>query len=253
MIGAERFHPVLGLRARSAADDGQTGELFGQLHQNRTHASRRADDQQTLTFIGFAFTNLQAFKQQFPSRDGGQRQRGGFGETEGFRHMADDALIHHVQLTVAAGTGDGAGVKDFVAGLEQRHFAADSLDHTGNVPAQHFRRAVFRCHVLPHFGVDRVDRNGFDFHQHVAWAGDRFWQFDVLQGLGVADRQGSVIGDGFHEWLRTGNRRRNQTIAPRRLSWKCSMAWPAVAWKCWKCALALCASRIASLAQCSIT
>ncbi|MNV14372.1 hypothetical protein D3C71_1050540 [compost metagenome] len=113
--------------------------------------------------------------------------------------MADDPLIHHMQFAVAASAGNGAGVEHFVPSLEQGHFTADGLDHTGHVPAQHFGGATFRLDVLADLGIHRVDRNGFDLYQQVARPGDRFRQFDVLQGFFVADRQGRVIGNGFHQ------------------------------------------------------
>ncbi len=97
--------------------------------------------------------------------------------------MTDDSLVHHMQLAIAAGTGDGASVVHLVASLERGHFAADGLDHTGHVPTQYLCRASFRLDVLANLGVHRVNRDGFDLHQQVARAGDRFWQLDVLQGF----------------------------------------------------------------------
>ncbi|MNN75601.1 hypothetical protein D3C81_1919170 [compost metagenome] len=120
--------------------------------------------------------------------------------------MADDALVHHMQLAVAARTRDGAGVIHLVAGLEQCHLTAHRLDHTGHIPTQHLGRATFGLDVLAHLGVDRVDRDGFDFHQQVAGAGDRLRQFDVLQSLVVTDRQRGVVGNGFHGRLRNTNK-----------------------------------------------
>ncbi len=159
------------------------------MGQDRTHTASSADDQQALAFILFAFTYLQALEQQLPGGDGGQRQRGGIAETQAFGHVADDAFIHCVQFAVAARAYQGAGVKHLVTGFEQRHFAADGLDHTGHVPAQHLGGAIFRGDVLAHLGVHRVDRDCFDLHQQVAWAGDGLWQFDVLQGFWIVDRQ----------------------------------------------------------------
>ena len=183
LVGAQRLHPALGLRARSGADHAQPRELFGQLREDRADATGRTDDQQALAFIGFAFAHLQALEEQLPRGNGRQRQGSGFGETEGFRHMADDSLIHHVQLAVTPGAGDGAGVEHLVACLEQCHFTANGLDHAGHVPTQHFGRAGFRLDVLTDLGVHRVDRDGFDFHQQVSRTSDRLRQFDVLQGV----------------------------------------------------------------------
>ncbi|MND90273.1 hypothetical protein D3C80_823500 [compost metagenome] len=205
-VSAQFLHPALGLRTRSGADDFQGRQLVSELRKNRAHATCRADDQQALAFIGFAFAHLQALEQQFPRRDRGERQGSGFGESEGLGHVADDALVHHMQLAVAARPRDGASVKHLVADREQRHLTAHGLDHTGHVPTQHFGRAAFGLDVLAHLGVHRVDRDGFDFHEQVAGAGNRLWQLDVLQSLVVADRQRGVVGNGFHGRLLNTNK-----------------------------------------------
>jgi hypothetical protein len=70
----------LGLRTRSGADDVQASELFRQLREDRADTAGCADDQQALAFIDVAFAYLQAFEEQFPRGDGGQRQGGRFGE-----------------------------------------------------------------------------------------------------------------------------------------------------------------------------
>ncbi|MNI84998.1 hypothetical protein D3C73_1419530 [compost metagenome] len=103
-----------------------------------------------------------------------------------------------MQLAVTPSAGNGAGVEHLVAGLEQAHFTANGLDHAGHVPTQHFGRTDFWLDVLTDLGIDRVDRDGFDFHQQVTGASDRLRQVDVLQGVFIADRQRGVVGNGFH-------------------------------------------------------
>ncbi len=159
------------------------------MRQDRAHATRGADDQQALALVVLAFLDVQALEQQFPGGDGRQRQRRRVGETEGLGHVADNALIHHVQFAVATGPGDGTGVEHLVPGLEQRDLAAYRLDHAGHVPAQHLGNASFGLDVLADLGVHRVDRNGLDLHQQVPGTGDRLRQLDVLERLRVGDGQ----------------------------------------------------------------
>ncbi|MNI81485.1 hypothetical protein D3C73_1381030 [compost metagenome] len=80
-----------------------------------------------------------------------------------------------MQLTVASGTGNGAGVVDLVTGLEQAYLATNGPDHASHIPTQHFGGAAFRADVLANLGVHRVDGDGLDVHQQVPWAGDGFW------------------------------------------------------------------------------
>ncbi|MNJ47899.1 hypothetical protein D3C77_430740 [compost metagenome] len=198
-VSTQLADPVLGLWTGGGADDGEAGQLTGQLSQDRTHATGGADDQQALAQVVSAFSNLQAFKQQLPGGDCGQRQRGGFGKTQALGHMADDALIDDMQFAVAPGTGNGAGVEHLVAWLEQGDITAHRLDHTGHIPAQHLGGTRIRLHVLAHLGIHRVHRDGADLYQQVprTWLGGR--QFDVLQGGRVGDGQGVVVGNGFHD------------------------------------------------------
>ncbi len=113
--------------------------------------------------------------------------------------MAHHALVHQVQLAVAALAHQRTGVPDFIAGLEQRDIRTDRLDHAGRIPAQHAHIAIGRRHVGADFYIDRIDGNGADFDQQVAAGGWWYRQFHVDQGVGVADGQALAVGDGFHE------------------------------------------------------
>jgi hypothetical protein len=141
-------------------------------------------------------------KQQLPGGDGGQRQRRGLGEVQRRRLAADDALVDQLELRVAAGTGDVAGVVDLVAGREQGHLVADRLDHAGGVVAEHARRIFLLRLGCAHLGIDRVDRDRFHPHQDVVAGRFGLGQFDVLQGLRVVDGQVAGKADGFHGGLR---------------------------------------------------
>ncbi|CAE6954804.1 conserved protein of unknown function [Ectopseudomonas oleovorans] len=199
VVGTQFAHPGLGLRARCGADHGQAGQAASQLGEDRADASGGTDDQQGLVLVGRAFADLQAFEQQFPGGDRGQRQGRRVGEGQAAGHMTDDALVDHMQLAVGAGPVDGAGVEHPVARLEQADLAAHGLDHAAGVPAEHLGGAVRWRDALTDLGVDRVDRNGADLDQQVARAGYRLGQLHVLQGFGVFGGEGLVVGDGFHE------------------------------------------------------
>ncbi len=191
-------NPAFGLGSRGGADDFQRGQLPRQLRQDRPHATGRADNQQALRTFAFVLRNLQAFEQQLPGRDRGQRQRRRMSKTQGLGHVADDALVHHMQLAVATRSGQRPGIEHLVARLEQRDLTADRLHDARHIPAQYLGCAVFRLDVLTDLGVHRVDGDRLDLDQQVTSARHRLGQFDVLQCLGVADRQRVVIRDGFH-------------------------------------------------------
>ena len=198
MMCAQITDPGLGFRARGSADHGQAGQVARQLGENRTDATGGADDQQALALIGRALGNLQAFEQQFPGGDGGQRQGCSFGERQAARHMANDAFIDQVQFAIGAGTVDGAGIEHPVAGLEQSDFAAHGLDDAGRVPAQYLGRAVLRFDAEADLGIDRVDRDGPNLDQKIVCTRSGFGQLHVLQCFGMVGRQGLVVSDGFH-------------------------------------------------------
>ena len=53
-----------------------------------------------------------------------------------FGLLADDALVDQVEFRIGALAQDRAGVKHFVARLEQRDVGPDRIDHAGRVKAQ---------------------------------------------------------------------------------------------------------------------
>jgi hypothetical protein len=202
VMRAQLLDPLAGFRTRGGADDGQAGQLARQLHQDGANAARRADHQQRLALRGASVAaHFQTVEQQFPRGDGGQRQRCGLGEVDILRLVADDALVHQMQLAVGAGAGQVAGVPDFIADLEQGHVRADRFHHAGGIPADHLGLAFGRGDVAADLGVDRIDRNGAHFDQQIAAGSLRRRQFDIDQGVGVVDRQGLAVGDGFHVML----------------------------------------------------
>ena len=195
VVGSQLAHPGLGLGARGGADHREAGQLARQLGHDRADPAGRADDQQgALRLVG----DLQPVEQHFPGGDGRQRQRRGLCKRQRGRHAPDDALVHTVQLRIAARAGDVTGVKDTIARLEQRDLRAHRLDHAGRIPAQHLVLAGRRRGALAHLGVDRVDRDGVHPHLEVARAGAGRGQRHVEQRLGGIDGQGLAVGNGFH-------------------------------------------------------
>ena len=111
--------------------------------------------------------------------------------------MPGQVFVDQVQLAVAAGAEQLAGVVDLVTHGEAADGAAHGADHAGDVPAQHLGLALHQA--LAHLGVDRIDRHGADFHQEIMGLGRGVGQHRVLQGTGIAGGQGGVtVDDGFH-------------------------------------------------------
>ncbi|KAI1697388.1 hypothetical protein Ddc_19770 [Ditylenchus destructor] len=112
-----------------------------QLNQDGAHAARSARDQQADRALGLLL-HLQAVEQQFPGGDGGQRQRGGFGVAQRRGRLGGDAVVHALELRVAARAGDVARVPDPVADGEALHLGSDRAHGADRVPAQDHRRAA---------------------------------------------------------------------------------------------------------------
>ncbi len=165
MMRPQFVDPAFGLGPRGGADDFQRGQFARQLGQDRTHATGCANDQQAVGAFTFLLRDLQSLEQQFPGGDGCQRQRRRMGEAQGLGHVADDSLVHHVQLAVGTRPSQRTGIEHLVARLEQRDLAADGLHHTRHVPAQHLACTILRLDVLTDLGVHRVDGDGLDLDQ----------------------------------------------------------------------------------------
>ncbi|MNH23578.1 hypothetical protein D3C72_1564520 [compost metagenome] len=111
--------------------------------------------------------------------------------------MPDDSLVDQVIFAVTARAIDCTGVEHFVARLEQRHLGADFANDPHGIPSQHLR--VVTAAAGSDLGVDRVDRDGFDFHQQVPGTGCGLGQFVLVQRSGILDREaGGVVDDCFH-------------------------------------------------------
>ena len=91
--------------------------------------------------------------------------------------MRHQALVHQLIFTVAAGPAQRAGVPDLITRGEQRHLLTDGLHHANGVPAQHPRCVALEAGA--HFGVYRIDRDGFHGDQQVTPVGGGDRQVDL--------------------------------------------------------------------------
>ncbi|MDT4864350.1 hypothetical protein FQZ97_991110 [compost metagenome] len=111
--------------------------------------------------------------------------------------MPDDPLIDQMEFAVAAGAGNRAGIKHFIARLKQRHFRADLADNACGIPAKDFR--LFCESSGAHLGIDRIHGYRANFDQQIPWARCGRRETDVNQCLWIVDGQGVFgKGDGFH-------------------------------------------------------
>ena len=62
------------------------------------------------------------------------------------------------------------------------------------IPANHFVTALGRSNILAYFVIHRVYRYRLDFDQQVTPGSNRLGQLDILQRLGIIDRQGGAPG-----------------------------------------------------------
>ncbi len=168
-----------------------------------------ADVDQLLASQLFAKGDAEAVEEQLPGGDGGKRQGGGLGKGERAGLGSGEALIDQMEFAVGAGTEDGAGVEDFVAGLEESDVGADGLDDAGAIEAENL--GLLRGSLSAHadLGVDGIDRNGADGDEQVARAGGGRGEFEVEEGIGIGRRQGLDVANGFHDgsWMTPAGRR----------------------------------------------
>src|SRR3990170_1729230 len=154
-------------------------ERLGDLHGKRTHASRRAVDQDLLTRPNLSFVT-----QTLQSRDRRHRYRGGFLERQVGR-LPDDSNVANGDIL---GKGPDAHAEDFIARLKLGHVSANRLDTTGQVPTQN--RVLGSEQAVPHHAHDVrpashevpvpcVDGGRVNAYQHVVVLDDRLR--DVLE------------------------------------------------------------------------
>ena len=146
--------------------------------------------------MAFAERNAEAVEEQLPCGDRGERQGSGFGEGERARFVAGQAFIDDMELTVGAGAGNGSGVEDFIAGLEERNIAADRLDDAGAIVAENFGLRLTSLLAHADLGVHRIDGDGADGDEEIAGRG---WAWGVRNRREIWDRMG--VRTGCTQWL----------------------------------------------------
>src|SRR5205807_7816640 len=119
VVGAHGLRPRLGFRSRCRGDDREAGHL-GELDADRAYATGAADDEDRGAAIPSAEVDLHAVEEAFPGSDRSERHRGGLREVQFLRLGPDDMLVDEMELTVAAGARDVAGVVNLIARLEER-------------------------------------------------------------------------------------------------------------------------------------
>ena len=90
-----------------------------------------------------------------------------------------------MEFAVGAGADDGAGVEDFVAGLEERDFGADGFDNAGAIEAENFGLRLGALGAHAHLGVDGIDGDGADGDEQIARAGSGLGEFEVEERFGI--------------------------------------------------------------------
>ena len=96
---------------------------------------------------------------------------------------------------VAARAGDVARVPHFISRFESGDARPNGFDDPAGVPPENARlvQSVFG-NARMDFGVDRVNRDGFDLHQQIVLAGLWHRRGDFNERCGIF----RVNGDGFH-------------------------------------------------------
>ena len=115
-----------------------------------------------------------------------------------FGLLADDPLVDQMKFRVGALAQDRAGVKHFVARLEQGHVGADGIDDAGGVIAQDLGLALGRGGALADLVVDRVGRDRLDGDPDVAALRFRLGGFEIDQRIRILDGERFSVSDGLH-------------------------------------------------------
>ena len=134
-------------------------------------------------------------EERLPCGDRGQWQRGGLGEVEAVRHVADDPAVNHLLLGVASGSVDRAGVIDPVSGREVHDAGPDREHNSGGVVAED-PRSQGGIEAGTQLDVDRVHRHGADLDEQIVVSHLRQLHVDLDKRLGSVHRTAAQCGDG---------------------------------------------------------
>ncbi len=198
---AEIETPFLRFRPRRGGDHRETRQPARELDQDRADAAGAAGDQQRARIDALAGHCAEPVEQQFPGGDRGEGKGCGLRERQRLRLLADDALVDQMEFRIGALAQDRAGVKHFVARLEQRHVGADRIDHTGRVKTEDLGFALRRGGALAHLVIDRVGRDRLHGHADVAAFRLGLCGLEIDKGIRVLDGQRFLVSDGLHACL----------------------------------------------------
>jgi hypothetical protein len=103
-----------------------------------------------------------------------------------------------MQFGISALSGDIPGIPDTVARRKQGDLRPNRTNYTDGIPTEN--APMPRGWRISHanLGIHRINRNRPDLNQQVAAGGEGIIDFDILQGIGVFNREGYLIGNGFH-------------------------------------------------------
>ena len=177
--------------------------MFCKRDRQGAHAAGTADDQQR--FVRPGILNVQALKQPFPCGERGQRQCGSGIPAKACRFVSHNTRINQLIRGITARTGNITRVPHFVARFEAADACSHRFDDTAGIPAENAWRlqAVFNKTRM-HFGIDRIDGNGFYFHQQIVFTGLWHRLGDLNKSCGIF----RINGNGFnrHDQLLNGMR-----------------------------------------------
>ncbi len=114
VVGSEFAAPIGGFRAGGGGDDRESGG-FRHGDECGADSARAVDDEDGLAaFRGGTVEHT--LEQELPRGQGDEREGGCFGESESGRFFRDEGGLHGVKFRVRSGSGDIAGIVDFIAG-----------------------------------------------------------------------------------------------------------------------------------------
>ena len=202
MLHPELLQPGLAFRTRGRGNQGAIGELAHQLHQHGAHPTGRTHHQQAASRLSSIppWRQPQAVEEQLHGGDRRERQRRRFSRAEAAGPAGNQAMVHGVELAVAAGAIEGTGIPNAIARAEALNGRPHCLHHTSHIPAQHAPLLGGGLLAAPHLGVHGIHRHRLHPHQQIAGAGLGGRELNVEQTVDVAAGSRAVVGDGAHRY-----------------------------------------------------
>src|SRR5260370_39216371 len=113
--------------------------------------------------------------------------------------MADDALIHQVELAIAARAHITARVVHLISRLEERTFQPNLSDNSRHIPAKDLRGLLSLISGCAAFDIGGIDRNRLDLDQQIMPARRGFFYVQVDQALFIFDGGITIEANSFHK------------------------------------------------------